>query len=144
MNLFENLQILNEDSQLYKGIFWIKDIDNIDDSKLYFQIPCNSNGDVDIDSNIDFTSKSGSNFNHKNTWNKLSKSYTDGKEFNYYPRGRVEISNGKAIIYANPNIVNDELKNWCINKFNLNKHNGINKVVVKPDYSEHYKSYLDI
>lgn len=143
MNLFENLQHVNEDSQLYKGIFWINDIDDINSSKLYFQIPCDSYGNIDNDSDINFTSKSGNNFNHKNTWNELEKKYTNNKDFNYYPRGRVEISNGKANIYCNPNIATDDLKNWCINKFNLNNHNGINKVKIIPDYSEHYKCYLD-
>ena len=143
MNLFENLQKLEEDSQLYKGIFWITDIDNINSSQLYFQIPCSSNGLPDNDVNVEYSSKSGNNFNHKNTWNKLTKKETNGKDYDYYPRGRVEISNGKANIYVNPNIANDDLKNWCISKFNLNKHNGINKVVLHPDYSNHYKCYLD-
>lgn len=142
MNLFENLQILNEDSQLYKGIFWIKDIDNIKDSKLYFQIPCDSNGNIN-DNNINFTSKSGKSFNHENTWKQLSKYDTNNKPFNYYPRGRVEINNNKAIIYCNQNIANDDLKQWCINVFNLNKHNGINNVIIKVDNSNHYKCYLD-
>ena len=143
MDLFENLQLLNEDSELYKGIFWITDVNDILSSKLYFQIPCNSAGDVSGNLNMNFTSKSGNNFNHENTWDKLSKKYTGNKPFNYYPRGRVEISNGKAIIYANPNIATDKVKEWCIDKFNLNEHNGIKKVIIKPDYSNHYKCYLD-
>ena len=40
---------LQEDSNLYRGIFWILDVDNIDSSNLYFQIPCNSEGVVDSD-----------------------------------------------------------------------------------------------
>lgn len=143
MNLFENLQTLKEDKNLYKGIFWIKDIDNISDSDLYFQISCNSDGTINDYINLDYSSKDGNNFNHKNTWNKLSKRETDNKSFDYYPRGRVEINNSKAIIYCNPNIANDELKNWCIDKFNLNKYNGINKVTINADYSNHYKCYLD-
>ena len=142
-NLFENITILNEDSNLYKGIFWIKDTDDISSSKLYFQIPCDSNGYITDSTDINFTSKSGNSFNHKNTWNTLTKRETDNKPFDYYPRGRVEISNGKAIIYVNPNIANDELKNWCIDKFNLTPHNGIKNVIIKPDNSNHYKCHLD-
>lgn len=142
--LFEILQLIYEDSQLYKGIFWIKDINNISDSKLYFQIPCNSNGDViSNNDNIEFSSKSGKSFNHENTWKSLTKNDTDNKPFNYYPRGRVEINNNKAIIYCNQNIANNELKRWCIDKFNLNNHNGIKDVILKIDNSNHYKCYLD-
>ena len=142
-NLFENLQLLEEDTQLYKGIFLVKDIDNISGSQLYFQIPCDSNGNVTSDNTIEYSSKSGKSFNHERTWGLLTKSETDNKPFNHYPRGRVEIKNGKAIIYCNQNIATDELKNWCADKFNLTNHNGIAKILVKVDNSDHYKCYLD-
>ena len=133
-----------EDKALYKGIFWIDDIDNIEASELFFKIRCDSHGNVENhDPDIDLTSKSGDNFNHEKTWAKLDRKLTHKKSFNYYPRGRVEISNGKAIIYANPNIANDDLKRWCIDKFNLTGFNGIKNVVIRPDFSEHYKCYSD-
>ena len=68
---------------------------------------------------------------------------TQGEKYNYFPRGRVEISHGKAEIYANPNICNNELKNFIINEFNLTKHNGISEVVMQADGSKHYKCFLD-
>ena len=139
MNLFEALR---KDGPLCKGIFWINDTDDIGASELFFTIPCDSDGNV-IDFDIAFSSKSGDNFNHKNTWNTLDKKLTNNKKYDYYPRGRVEISNGKATIYANPNIANDDLKEWCIDKFNLYDSNGIKKVIIKPDHSKHYKCYLD-
>ncbi len=139
--------ILTEDKTLYRGIFWITDIDNISSSKLYFQIPCDSNGVInDTNFNIDFdkSSKGQDNYNHKKVWNTLSVKDTKGKPYNYFPRGRVEISNNKAIIYCSPHIVCDELKNWIIDKFNLTNYNGIKKIRVIPDYSEHYECYLDL
>lgn len=34
---------------------------------------------------------------------------THGKEYNYYPRGRVEIKGGKAVIYLNPALNSEEM-----------------------------------
>ena len=136
---------LDEDSNLYRGIFWITDIDNIEASDLYFQIPCNSNGDIDNDFHIsnNMSSKGTDNYNHKNVWNSLLNKITKGKPFDYYPRGRVEISNGKATIYHSPHIPQDELRRQLINKFNLTTHNGIKKVRLIADGSTHYRCYLD-
>lgn len=39
---------------LYKGIFWIKDMDNLSQSMICAMIHCNKNGDI-IDSNIDIS-----------------------------------------------------------------------------------------
>ena len=134
---------LLEDTHLQRGIFWIKDIDNIYSSNLYFTIPCDANGDNMYDPEIEFTSKNGISYNHENTWKKLDSKITDRKPFNYYPRGRVEIRNGKAIIYCSPYIYGEELKRWCIDKFNLTPDDGIKKVIMNADNSEHYRCYLD-
>lgn len=137
--------LLKEDSQLYRGIFWIKDIDNIDKSDLYFQIPCNSDGTNDSNFKIDLdkSSKNTDNYNHKKLWQTLSSKETNNKPFDYYPRGRVEISNNKAVIYCSPWLDSEEIKKWVIDKFNLTNHNGIKKIRVIYDYSEHYRCHLD-
>lgn len=140
--ILEQLHPINEDSQLYSGIFWIKDINNISSSDLYFQVPVDMYGNPQGDTSH-LNAKSGTTFNHEKTWKDLQKSVTNNKSFDYYPRGRVMIANNKATIWANPNICNDELKSWCISKFNLNKRNGINRVDLKPDFSNHYKCHLD-
>ena len=62
-------------------------------------IPCDRNGVTN--ETVAFSAKSGESFNHKTEWSKLDKSITQGKPFNYYPRGRVEIRNGKATIFLN-------------------------------------------
>lgn len=138
------IDIFSEDRDLYKGIFWVKDIDNIESTDLYFQIPCDMNGDVDTEAiSTSYSSKNSRNYNHENVWKSLKSDMTDNKKFNYYPRGRVEIANGKAVIYSSPYISNDALKNWAIDKFNLTSHNGIKSVRLVADGSDHYKCYLD-
>ena len=134
---------LFEDLDLSKGIFWIKDPDNISSSNLYFTVPCDVLGEPTFTDGLNLTAKCGTTFNHERTWKQLPNSITEGKTYNYYPRGRVEINHGKAIIYANPNIVNDELKEWCKDKFNLYPYNGIKSIRMVADGSEHYKCYLD-
>jgi hypothetical protein len=132
-----------EKNNLYKGIFWIKNLQDYYDNELYFRIPINSNGDVIYTEGLNLNSKDGNNYNHKATWRMLSKSETEGHKFDYYPRGRVEVNHGRAIIYANSNICDEKLKQWVMDKFHLNKQNGILKVTIKPDNSEHYKCFLD-
>ena len=134
---------LTENTDLQKGIFWIKDINNISNSNLYFTIPCTSSGETLSDVDIEYTSKNGLSYNHENTWKKLDSKTTENKSFNYYPRGRVEIRNGRVDIYCSPHIYGDELKNWCIDKFNLTSVNGIKKINMHADNSTHYNCYLD-
>ena len=134
---------LNEGiTDLYKGIFWIVNLDDIYKNRDYcFLIPTNSFGD-NIE-NVEVNAKSGSTFNHEKTWEYLSSKQTKNKKYNYFPRGRVEISNGKAIIYLNPNINTEEVKKFLIDEFHLYEINGIKSVRMISDGSDHYKCYLD-
>lgn len=138
--------ILKEDRQLYRGIFWITDIDDYWNSKLYFQIPCNSNGDID-DMNFQIqptmSSTGSNNYNHERVWKTLSKKETNNNPFNYYPRGRVEIFNGIAKVFHSPYLNQEELKRWVTDKFNLNKANGIKNIKMIADGSSHYRCYID-
>lgn len=136
---------LRESRDLSRGIFWITDISNIDNNKLYFQIPCDKNGNVQSQPNVslDLNAKSGTTYNHERTWSQLSSKYTNNKPFNYYPRGRVEIANCKATIYLSPHIATEEVKQWCIDRFNLTSVQGITKVRLVADGSAHYKCHLD-
>lgn len=82
-------------------------------------------------------SKSGDNYNHKLLWEHI-KPRGCNKPFDYYPRGRVEVSNkGKPIVYMNRNIGEDSI-NLIIEAFGLNE-----KPMIHYDGSEHYKCYLD-
>ena len=133
---------MNKTRFLYKGIFWITNIEE-PSSELCFSIPCDSNGNIVGDTKYQINAKSKTTYNHENLWKQLPSNLTNNKPFNYYPRGRVEIINGKAVIYANPILCIDEIKKILISTFNLNEFNGIKKVIMKADGSEHYKCHYD-
>lgn len=134
---------LVEDKQSYKGVFWIVDLENTYNNSNYcFTIPSDEYGNVQADE-LYLNAKSGTTYNHEQLWNSLSRRMTQGKPFNYYPRGRVEIQNGKATIYLNPNINTQEVVNFLIDEFNLKERNGIKKIIIHPDGSNHYKCFLD-
>lgn len=132
---------LNEDRELYQGIFWIVDMNNLENNKPYcITIPSDSEGNVDGEG---LTAKSGTTHNHKKMWEMMDHKLTKNKSFDYYPRGRVQIANNKAIIYMNLNIYKEEIVDFIVDTFNLTKYNGINKIVPKADGSSHYKCCLD-
>ena len=107
-----------------KGVFWL-----LEDGEL-LAIPFEDGEVVGV-------SKSGDNYNHKLLWEHV-KPRGCNKPFDYYPRGRVEISNkGKPIVYMNYNIGEDAIKRIML-AFNLEEIPKIHY-----DGSEHYKCYLD-
>lgn len=133
-----------EDKQLSKGIFWIIDIENFEDDPMIFRIPVDPMGI--IDDSVDramLNSKQHENYNHKKKWEILNTKVTRNKRFDHYPRGRVEIRQHRAIIYATPCICTEEIIDFIRNEFNLTDENGIRSVCVIPDYSEHYKCHFD-
>jgi hypothetical protein len=69
-------------------------------------------------------------------WGKLDKEINKGKEYNYYPRGRVEINKNKVTIFLNPDINNDTVINKVIEEFEIQDINGIRIVI---DGSKHYR-----
>jgi len=100
-----------EKIKLCAGIFWIlSDYHDLSDYELLmFDIPCDSNGKPDNTHSIELNSKSGNTYNHKKLWDSEVKNNSkyrpfNKKDYDYYPRGRVEISNNRAIIYLNPHI----------------------------------------
>ncbi len=108
---------------MFKGVFWIID------GKLY-SFPFDG-------TQTDGIAKSGDTYNHKKLW-EFVKPKGCNKPYNYYPRGRVEITNkGKPVIYMNPNIDSVYIKS-IKNDFEI-----FTDVCVRYDYSEHYRCYLD-
>lgn len=77
-------------------------------------------------------------FNHKRVWQTVERKVTNGKPYNYYPRGRVEIKNGKATVWLNGNILH--LSDEIIKIFALST---LSQVRIKEDGSEHYKCHFD-
>lgn len=123
-----------------KGIFWCDSFGCDSPHLIVVSVKCDADGKSDR--SIDFSSKSGQNFNHKAEWQKLSRSVTRGQPFNYYPRGRVEIKNRKATIYLNPDLNNTVVLNKIIENFELKNQQGLKSIAVKSDGSSHYHYYL--
>lgn len=127
---------------MYKGIFWIIDLESLD-NKLVFKISVDFKGNIKGNNIFKLNSKKHNNYNHKKTWEELSEKKYKGKSYDYYPRGRVEINNCKATIYANPNICTDTIMAWIIDEFGLYRNNGIKKISIITDHSKHYRCYMD-
>ena len=107
-----------------KGIFWCYvscfDDDMYTHQLLTVMVDCDISGKPM--EKAEFSSKSGENFNHKTEWEKRhnNSKRTRNKPFDYYPRGRVEIKNGKIRIFANPVIIDDdEAKSLIVKTFEL-------------------------
>lgn len=64
---------------------------------------------------------------------------TNGKPYNYYYRGRVEIKNNKATVYINPLANIEEIQKQIIETFNLKNI----KLIFKSDGSAHYQALVD-
>ena len=136
-------KLLTEDSELYRGIFWVVDEDNIEKNSDYcFKIITNADGSI-ISIDDSRIAKSGNTYNHELVWKSLPSKMTHGYPYNYYPRGRVEIRNGIAKIFLNGNINYEEVIDFIKDEFNLNSHNGIKKVQVIEDNSSHYLCHID-
>ena len=126
-----------------KGIFWIVDRDNLDNNGNYlFRILCSASGDILEVLSGEGISKNGKNYNHKKIWDSLSKDYTLGKPFDYFPRGRVEIANNKVRVYLNPIINIDEIQEYIKKEFGLDSKE-IKKIDFISDGSNHYICHLD-
>lgn len=116
-----------------KGIFWI-----LPTGVLTVTISCDSDGNIIKPLELLLNAKTGTTYNHKLTWESISKDITGGHSYNYYPRGRVEIRNNKAIIYLNPTIGENYIED-IKELFEL----GNIETVIKKDGSEHYRCSLD-
>ena len=93
---------------------------------------------------VEYSSKSGNNFNHKAEWSKLPKSVTNGQPYNYFPRGRVEIKNNKAKVYPQSHFnLHDSYskKPFCPVSL-IEKEFGLGLKTIRadiiPDNSKHY------
>ena len=72
---------------------------------------------------------------HIDAWQKVCGEYKR-MNWNYYPRGRVEICRGKATVYANPICFqHPQLEDVLRNRFNLRNI----EITYKADNSSHYQ-----
>ncbi len=114
---------------MYKGIFW-----KTGSGLAAVKVKCGRGG-AGLEP-AEYSSKSGENFNHKLEWNKLPRSVTGGKPYNFYPRGRVEIRNGRATVWLNPALNTPEMIETIKKEFDL--QDGEIKIEIKNDNSKHY------
>ena len=116
-------KLINASKELSRGVFW-----DIDGELLAYPF---------YEDAIDGVAKSGNTFNHKKLWRSINPTRSS-IPYNYYPRGRVEITrSGKAIIYLNPNISENLIPE-------IKKEFGIREEPrIMYDYSDHYRCYLD-
>lgn len=114
----------NENKQpLSRGVFWIID------GKL-FAFPYSEDYSCG-------RAKSGVTYNHEKLWKAVNPK-SSKVPYNYYPRGRVEITNrGKAIIYTSPHVDKYDIDAIKV-EFGIE-----DEPKICYDYSEHYKCYLD-
>ena len=140
---------INEAKQLCSGVFWIitDNHDLSDYTLLSYSIPCDTSGMPIGSHSIPLNAKSGLTYNHKKLWeqeisnNPLYRLFNK-KDFDYFPRGRVVISNSKAVIYLNPGINTTRIIDDIKREFGLTEQN-ISYVRVHNDNSQHYKCFLD-
>ena len=119
-----------------KGIFWCANFDTECPELIAVSAACDKNGDSKEP--VRFSSKSGNNFNHRPEWERLDRSITAGRPFNYYPRGRVEIKNGKATVFLNPAINKECIVYRIMDAFEL-MTGELNCINIKSDGSSHYR-----
>ena len=119
-----------------KGIFWCTDSDTEAPALITVSVACDKNGDSK--ELVRFSSKSGNNFNHRLERERLDRSITAGRPFNYYPRGRVEIKNGKATVFLNPVINKECVVRRIMDAFEL-MTGELNCINIKSDGSSHYR-----
>ena len=136
---FVKVSELQKEEVLFKGIFWIVDRENLENNESYlFKIVTDRSGTA-LAAYGELTSKKGDNYNHRLTWSSLPRELTNGKPYNYYPRGRVEIRNDEARIFINPLLNEERMIEYIKEQFNL-KENMISSVRVLVDNSQHYSS----
>ena len=121
---------------LYKGIFWYNPLE---EKIIVRKVACDHNGTAL--EKVEYSSKSGNNFNHKAEWAKFPREVTGGHPYNYYPRGRVEVKKNKATVYFNP-VLNEPCAMDLIDtEFGLNKGTILVRMIA--DRSEHYQYLID-
>jgi len=140
---------VNAFNQLCSGIFWVitETMDISEYKLLAFEIPCDSQGNAVGGHKVPLNAKSGNSYNHKKLWESEIKNMATHKpygkqDYDYYPRGRVEVSNNRATIYLNPNINIDQTINNIKLHFGLTENN-ISCVRIVSDGSTHYKCFID-
>lgn len=113
-----------------------------DDNMITFKLACDALGNFNEAVGELETELLCKQINHKKIWSKLGRSVTFGKPFDFYPRGRVEIRKGKAVIFCSAYLCTEQVRTAVIRAFGLVPKNGINTVKLIADGSAHYRSLM--
>lgn len=120
---WKSYQYEKDEKNVKNGVFWIIH-DNI------YAYPFDG-------SIVDGIAKSEKTYNYERLWNAVNPANSH-KPFNYYPRGRVEISSkGQSVIYMSPHISKEWMPEIC-KAFEIT-----NEPIVRYDHSHHYHCYMD-
>ncbi len=120
-----------------KGMFWCVDADAPQPELITVSVSCSADGDTDP--SAVFTAKSGMNFNHRAEWEKLDKRVRRGVAYNFYPRGRVEVRNGRTTVFLNPDIDREPVLRAVCEAFELLDEDAPEEIAVKSNGSRHYR-----
>ena len=110
--------------KIYEGIFWIKQDERGRFIPITVKAECDEFGNV-LDERVNFSSKFEESFNHKEEW-KIFEAMPGGEyhglPYNYYPRGRVEINNKKAMVYLSSALCNEYIQGLILEEFGVVKN----------------------
>ncbi len=122
---------------MHKGIFWYIPMDRC---LVSVKVSCERCGES-LEP-VKYSSKSGENFNHKSEWARLPPNITRRFPYNYFPRGRVEIKQGKATIYLNPVLCQDDIQKQICMEFGLDATEITIRFIA--DGSAHYEALMEL
>ena len=125
-----------------KGIFWFPCFIGKEGELVFTEeivarsVPCDEDGTPQMVTS--FNSRKGCSYTHKDTWRMVAAGRREfrGIPWNYFPRGRVEISHGRALVYMNPQILNCE---HYLERIKERFQIGHLDIRVKIDNSFHYQ-----
>lgn len=126
---------------LGKGLFWLMKNDSERFELFCIKILCYRDGETL--EKVETGGCESENLNHERAWSKLDKAVTQGKPYNFYPRGRVQIKKGKATVYLNPILNDGAIVDKICRSFGLTKENGIVDIRIKNDNSRHYRFLME-
>ena len=130
-----------------KGIFWFPCFMGTEGELIFTEeieailVPCDENGNSEVSVyfyTCEYNLRNGRSNTHKDSWKAVTAGRKDlrGIPWNYFPRGRVEISHGRAFLYMNPEILNcNDYLERIREKFGI----GHLDIRVRIDNSAHYQ-----
>ncbi len=117
---------------MYRGLFWCKE-----NELITVKLQCDREGNFIGETPVSLKGKQ--NLTHSEEWERLPKSITDGKPYNYYPRGRVEVKSGKVKIFLNPDVYSYTTLEQIKSEFQINRLTSVKAIT---DGSKHYEYKL--